>query len=90
MESGDVYAIFHDAVLVMLKICLPLLLIALVVGVVVSILQALTQIQEATLTFVPKLVAIFLGSLIFLPILSGVLVNFSLELYSRISLMGAS
>ena len=90
MEAGDVYVIFHDAVLVMLKISLPLLLIALGVGVIVSILQALTQIQETTLTFVPKLVAIFLGSLIFLHMLSGVLMGFSLELFSRISQMGTS
>jgi flagellar biosynthesis protein FliQ len=90
MGSADVYAIFHDSVLVMLKLSLPLLMIALIVGVTVSILQALTQIQEQTLTFVPKLVAIFLGSLVFLPLVGGSLMIFTLELYARISHMGTS
>ena len=90
MGSADVYAIFHDSVLAMLKLSLPLLMIALIVGVTVSILQALTQIQEQTLTFVPKLVAIFLGSLVFLPLVGGSLMIFTLELYTRISHMGTS
>lgn len=55
----------REAIYVLMAVCTPILLISLVVGLVVSLLQALTQIQEATLTFVPKLVIIYI-SLIFL------------------------
>lgn len=65
MESADVLQIVRDAIVVVLKIGAPVMLIGLVVGLVISLFQALTQIQEMTLAFIPKILVIFL-SLIFL------------------------
>ncbi|MDR1647254.1 MAG: flagellar biosynthesis protein FliQ [Zoogloeaceae bacterium] len=59
MNSGTVMEIGREAVLAALTLAGPLLLTALTVGLVVSIFQAATQINEATLSFIPKLVAVF-------------------------------
>jgi flagellar biosynthetic protein FliQ len=52
--------IFSQALVIVLKVALPLLLVSLVIGLVISLFQTLTSIQESTLTFVPKLVGIFI------------------------------
>lgn len=65
MTIAQVLDILQEAFVVMIKVAGPVLVIALVVGLVISILQATTQIQEQTLSFVPKLLAI-VGSLILL------------------------
>lgn len=84
MTPSIMLEIFDQALIVVVKISMPILLIGLVVGVAISILQALTQIQENTLTFVPKLVAVF-GALAFLmPYMITTLMNFSTELFNRI------
>ena len=67
MDTTQVLDIGREAIWVAIKISLPLMLVALAVGLVISLFQALTQIQEATLTFVPKIVAMFFALLIFLP-----------------------
>ena len=59
----------------------PMLLIGLVVGLIVSIFQATTQIQEATLAFVPKIVAVLLSMVIFGPWIISTLVNFTRNLF---------
>lgn len=59
--------------------------VALIVGVGVSLLQALTQIQEMTLTFVPKVVAMFVTAIIALPFMAGVLINLGENLFSLIA-----
>lgn len=58
MSEGDLGAFARDALIILLKVSGPALGVALVVGLVVSMLQALTQINEATLVFIPKLIAI--------------------------------
>ena len=70
----------REALLVTLKLALPLLLVGLVVGAVISVLQAATQIQEQTLTFVPKMVAIAATVFIMLPWLLTVLVEYTMGL----------
>ena len=60
MSVGDVQQIISDALFCILKTALPVLLISLTVGLLVSIFQTVTSIQEQTLTFVPKVLAIFL------------------------------
>lgn len=60
MSEELVARLMSDAIMVMLKISLPVLLVGLVIGLVVGIFQATTQIQEQTLSFIPKMVAIFL------------------------------
>lgn len=65
MDSGLLIDLSREAVWVLIKISMPILCIALLVGLVISLIQALTQIQEATLSFVPKVLVVFI-SLIFL------------------------
>lgn len=66
----------------------PVLVIALVVGLLISILQATTQIQEQTLTFVPKIVAVILGLIIFGNFMLNSLVSLTSELYKLIPMLG--
>jgi flagellar biosynthesis protein FliQ len=62
----------------------PILGLALVVGLAVSVLQAMTQLNEATLTFVPKVLAVFAAVIIFLPWMLGVLTSFMTQLFLNI------
>ena len=78
----------REAIWVMIKAGGPLMLVALVVGLAISIFQALTQIQEMTLTFVPKMLILFFGTLLFLPFMLGTLRAFTLEIFDRIIAMG--
>ena len=85
MTSGEVLEIGTEAIWVLLIISLPIMLTALVVGLVISLFQALTQIQEQTLSFVPKIIAICLAIVIFLPMMGSSLITFSEDLYEKIS-----
>jgi flagellar biosynthetic protein FliQ len=67
MTQEMVIYLATESVWTLLKISMPLLLISLVVGLVISILQATTQIQEQTLSFVPKIVSVFIGLVVFGP-----------------------
>lgn len=60
MSQGDILNIFKDAVWLILKLSAPMLIISIVLGLIIAIFQAATQIHEQTLTFVPKIVAIAL------------------------------
>jgi flagellar biosynthetic protein FliQ len=84
MNGAEVLEVAREAIFVALKVGAPLLLIALVVGVAISLLQALTQIQEMTISFVPKILFMFLGSLLMLPFMASILETFSLQLFDRI------
>lgn len=88
MDATDVLEIARDAVIVTLKIGSPVLLLALIVGLTISLFQALTQIQEMTLTFVPKAIVIFLSLLVFMPFMLGTLVSFTEGLMDRIIALG--
>jgi flagellar biosynthesis protein FliQ len=70
MTGPEVLDVARDAIVTLLIVSLPLMLVGLVVGVVISLLQALTQIQETTLVFVPKIIAIFVALLIALPFMA--------------------
>jgi len=76
--------IARDAVLVIIKLSAPLLGVALIVGLAVSIFQATNQIQEQTLSFVPKILAVFLSLFIFGSWLMTTLREFTLRLYDNI------
>lgn len=84
MDVIEAIDIGKEAIWVLLKISAPVLIVALVVGLVVSLFQALTQIQEATLSFVPKMFAIFITIVISLPFMFETLKDFQLELAERI------
>lgn len=84
MNAIDVMDVSREAVIVMLKVSSPVLLLALFVGLIISLFQALTQMQELTLTFVPKSIAIFVSLLVFMPFMLGVMVTFTESLMDRI------
>ncbi len=88
MKSADVMDVAREAVIVMLKVGSPIMLLALMVGLTISLFQALTQMQEMTLTFVPKAIVIYLSLLLFLPFMLGVLVSFTEGLMDRIVALG--
>lgn len=58
MSEGDLAAFARDALIILLKLAGPVLVVGLIVGLIISMLQALTQINESTLVFIPKLLAI--------------------------------
>ena len=65
ISEGQVLDIAQEAIYLIIICAAPLLLISLIVGLIISIFQTVTSIQEQTLTFVPKIVAVFLGMMLF-------------------------
>jgi flagellar biosynthetic protein FliQ len=88
MTSGAILDIARDGIVVFLKVGGPLMVIALVVGLAVSLVQALTQIQEQTLVFVPKIVAVFAALLLFLPFMGDALAGYMGRVAARIATGG--
>jgi len=84
MTGGEVLDIGAEAIWTMLAMAAPVMLVGLAVGVVIALLQALTQVQEMTLVFVPKIIAIFLALLIFLPLMGALLSSFMMTIVDRI------
>lgn len=84
MTTTLVTEILRDAVWVILKVSGPILGIALVIGLIIALFQALTQIQEMTLTFVPKIAAVLLTLIATMPFIMGTLISFTQELFGRI------
>jgi len=85
MEVVDAIDIGKEAIWVLLKISAPILIVSLVVGLIISLFQALTQIQESTLTFVPKMFAVFITIIISLPFMFETLKDFQEDLAERIT-----
>ena len=81
MNGAEVLDIGRDAIWLTIQLCAP----ALIVGVAIGLLQALTQIQEATLIYAPKIVAIFISLLIFLPLMGALLTGFMRHIAERIA-----
>jgi flagellar biosynthetic protein FliQ len=77
MDEALLLEVGRDAVIVTLKISAPLLIIALVIGLAISLFQALTQIQEVTLTFVPKIIIVFISLLLLAPFMLHTLTDFT-------------
>jgi flagellar biosynthetic protein FliQ len=84
MSSDFVIRLASEAVYVILQASAPMIIIALVVGLLVSIFQATTQIQEQTLAFVPKIVAVFVAFLIFGPWILSIMVDFTFNLLNNL------
>lgn len=84
MTGPEVLDIARDAIYTLILVAAPVMLIGLAVGVVISLLQALTQIQEMTLAFVPKILAIFVTLLLALPFMAEKLHAEMLRLAARI------
>ena len=90
MTPEAVLTLARESLWVAIAVGAPALLAALAVGVAISLLQALTQIQENTLSFLPKLVAILLVQLLTLPFAISMLGDFTRALFGRIASSGAS
>ncbi|MGO9485169.1 MAG: flagellar biosynthesis protein FliQ [Rhodomicrobium sp.] len=84
MNQADALDLVRAAIWTVILASGPSIAAAMVVGLAISLFQALTQIQEATLTFIPKIIVIFLVSMITAPFIGGVLYGFSELVYSHI------
>ena len=84
MTGPEVLDVAREAIVTIVLVSSPLMLVGLAVGVAISLLQALTQIQEMTLVFVPKILAMFLAMLVALPFMSDVLAAEMMRISARI------
>jgi flagellar biosynthetic protein FliQ len=76
MTGPEVVDVARQSIYTMLQIAAPMMIVALVVGVAIALLQALTQVQEMTLVFVPKIVAIFVTMLLALPFMGQAMASY--------------
>ena len=88
MDEVTVIEVGSNALFVVLKTSGPIMLSGLVIGLIISLFQALTSIQEMTLTFVPKIMVIFFSIIIFLPFMITTVVEFGRSLFDRIVGLG--
>ncbi|MEK4565299.1 flagellar biosynthesis protein FliQ [Alkalihalobacillus sp. FSL R5-0424] len=84
MSQEFVIGIAENGVWTVLLVAGPLLIIALVLGLLVSIFQATTQIQEQTLAFIPKIVGVLIALIVFGPWMLGQITNFTYQIYSNL------
>jgi flagellar biosynthesis protein FliQ len=87
MNGNEVLAIGRDTIWLTIQLCAPILIVGLVVGVAIGLFQALTQIQEQTLVYAPKIIAIFAALLLFLPFMGSLLASFMNEIAHKIAAM---
>ncbi len=85
MSSEFVIGLAGQALYTVLKVSAPMLGIGLIVGLLVSIFQATTQIQEQTLAFVPKIIAVFIAILLFGPWILNIMVDFTSQLLGNLA-----
>lgn len=88
MNDVMVLEVGKDAIYTLLLVVGPLLMIAMVVGLLISLVQTLTQIQEMTLVFVPKILVVFISLILLLPFMIDQLRTFSAGLFDRIVALG--
>ena len=89
MTPVDVIDVGRDALWTLIVVSSPIMLVALFVGLIIALFQALTQIQEMTLTFVPKILAIFFVMIVALPFMFERMKDLNERLYERINDQGA-
>jgi flagellar biosynthetic protein FliQ len=85
MSGAEVLDVGRDAIWLTIQMSLPVLLVAVAVGVGIGLLQALTQVQEATLVYAPKIIAIFVSLLVFLPLMGALMSGFMRSIAARIA-----
>jgi flagellar biosynthetic protein FliQ len=85
MTGAAILDVARDGIGTFLKVGAPLMLVALAVGLVISLVQALTQIQEQTLIYVPKIVAVFGAMLLFLPFMADAMASYMGRIAVRIA-----
>lgn len=85
MGSPEIIDIAREGIWVLMIVGAPMMLTALIVGLAVSFVQALTQIQESTLTFVPKMLAMLIVMILALPFMLQSLQDYGTKLFDRIA-----
>lgn len=86
MTEGQVLDVMRDSFYIIILCSMPMLLTSMVVGLVISVFQTVTSIQEQTLTFVPKILSIFLALIIFGPFIMNTLMQYITDLWTNFSL----
>jgi flagellar biosynthetic protein FliQ len=84
MTYAAALSLGREAIVVALLVCAPALLLGLITGLVVSVFQAVTQIQEPTLAFIPKIVIVALAILLFGPLMLALLTDFTTRVFTGI------
>ena len=84
MNEAEALDVAREAVVVLLTMSLPIMLIALGVGLIIALIQALTQVQEMTLVFVPKIIVVFASLLLLTPFMLGSITSFFQRLADKI------
>lgn len=84
MNEAEIIELIREAIMLSIKLSAPVMLVGLVVGTAVALVQALTQIQEVTLVFVPKILAIFFAMFVGLPMMATTLIEFMQFLADKI------
>ncbi|MFB0952738.1 MAG: flagellar biosynthesis protein FliQ [Rhodospirillales bacterium] len=90
MNETAVMEIGREALWIVLLTASPIMFAGLLIGLIIALFQALTTIQEMTLTFVPKIIVIFLAIMVFLPFMMTEVVEFSRRLFDRMISLGIS
>jgi len=85
MTPDFVVSLARDAIYTMLLISAPMLISGLLIGLIISILQAITQVHEMTLTFIPKIIVVAVSLLLFLPWIISTMVDFTNRMFGMIS-----
>jgi len=88
MNEEEALAFAAEAIVTLLQLAAPVMMVGLVVGLSIALFQALTQIQEITLTFVPKIIVVFLSLLVFLPFMLDIMQTFMANVADRIANLG--
>lgn len=84
MDTQLIVELARNSIYTTLLVSSPMLILALIIGLSISLLQAITQIQEMTLTFIPKIVGVAIALIIFLPWMITTIVGFATQLFSII------
>ncbi|HEX2859728.1 MAG TPA: flagellar biosynthesis protein FliQ [Alphaproteobacteria bacterium] len=85
MNGAQVLDVARESIVTLLMVSGPLMAVALIVGIIIALFQALTSIQEATLTFVPKILLVFALMLVLLPFMSARLQSLTNDLFARMA-----
>ena len=88
MNEVAIVEVGREALFVILKTAGPIMLSGLIIGLIIALFQALTTIQEMTLTFVPKILVIFVAIIVFLPFMMTTVVEFAQRLFDRMIALG--
>jgi flagellar biosynthetic protein FliQ len=87
MSDGVVVSLAQDALMTAILVSAPILIVSLAIGLVISLFQAMTQINEVTLTFVPKILGVFAIVAVMGPWMVGTMVSYTTRLYATLPLI---